>query len=75
MPKVDDKVPQRQGSLSLATSLRTNNFELRTTQNQEMENNEDIDTHYMIKARSMIESQAKVELKSNLFVSLVWATG
>ena len=52
-----------------------NDFELRTTQNQEMENNEDIDTHYMIKARSMIESQAKVELKSNLFTSLVRVVG
>jgi hypothetical protein len=46
MPKVDDKVPRRQGSLSLATSLRTNNFELRTTQNQEMKNDEDMDTDY-----------------------------
>jgi hypothetical protein len=30
-----------------------------------------MDTNYMIKAQSMIECQTKLELKSNLFVSLV----
>jgi hypothetical protein len=33
--------------------------------------NEDMDTNYMIKVQSMIECQTKLELKSNLFVSLV----
>jgi hypothetical protein len=57
------------------TSASINNFESRTTQNQEGENDEDMDTNYMIKAESMIESQAKVELKSNFFVGLVQAVG
>jgi hypothetical protein len=35
----------------------------------------DMDTNYMIKVQSMIESQAKVELKSNLFASSVRAVG
>jgi hypothetical protein len=29
----------------------------------------------MVKFQSMIVSKVKVELKSNLFVSLVWTTG
>jgi hypothetical protein len=57
------------------TFANTNNFELRTTQNQEGKNDEDMYTNYITKVQSTIESQAKVELKSNLFVSLIWAAG
>lgn len=45
------------------------------TQNQERENDEDIDDNYIIKAQSMIESQAQGVLKSNLFASLVQTAG
>jgi hypothetical protein len=38
-------------------------------------NDEYMDVNYMVNAQSMIESQAKVELKSNLFASLVRAAG
>jgi hypothetical protein len=37
----------------------TNNFESRTTQNQEGENDEYMDINYMVKAQSIIESQAQ----------------
>jgi hypothetical protein len=57
------------------TSISTNNFELRTTQNQEGEHDENMHTNYMIEAQSMIESQAKVESKSNLFTSTVRLAG
>jgi hypothetical protein len=57
------------------TSIRTNNFEFRTTQNQEGENDEDMHTNYMIEAQSMIKSQAKVELKSNLSTSPIHPVG
>jgi hypothetical protein len=48
-----------------------NNFELRTIQNQEGENDEYMDINYMVKAQSNIESQAQGELKSSLFVNPV----
>jgi hypothetical protein len=53
----------------------TNYFESRTTQNQEGENDEYMDVNYMVKAQSMIESQAQGESKSSLFADLVWTTG
>jgi hypothetical protein len=53
----------------------TNDFELRTTQNQERQNNEYMDVRYMVKAQSIIESQAQGELKSSLFVNPVRTVG
>jgi hypothetical protein len=49
----------------------TNYFELRTTQNQEGENDEYMDINYMVKAQSIIEFQAQGELKSSLFANQV----
>jgi hypothetical protein len=57
------------------TFARTNDFELRTTQNQERQNDEYMDVNYMVKAQSFIESQAQGELKSSLFVNPVRTAG
>jgi hypothetical protein len=53
----------------------TNDFESRTTQNQEGENDEYMDINYMVKAQSIIESQVQGELKSSLFVNPVQTAG
>ena len=53
----------------------TNDFESRTTQNQEGENDEYMDINYMVKAQSIIESQAQGELKSSLFANPVRTAG
>jgi hypothetical protein len=52
-----------------------NDFESRTTQNQEGKNDEYMDINYMVKAQSIIESQAQGELKSSLFANPVRAAG
>jgi hypothetical protein len=49
----------------------TKYFESRTTQNQEGDNDEYMDVNYMVKAQSMIESQAQGESKLSLFVDLI----
>jgi hypothetical protein len=62
---------------SITTStpfVGTNDFESRTTQNQEGDNDECMDVNYMVKAQSIIESQAQGELKSSLFVNPVQTT-
>jgi hypothetical protein len=61
--------------ITITTFVSTNKIESRMTQNQERENDEDIDDNYIIKAQSMIDSQAQGVLKSNLFVSLVRTAG
>jgi hypothetical protein len=53
----------------------TNYSELRTTQNQEDETDGYMDVNYMVKAQSIIESQAQGELKSSLFTNLVRTAG
>jgi hypothetical protein len=53
----------------------TNNFESRTTQNQERENDEYMDVNSMVKAQSIMESQAQGESKSSLFTDLIWIAG
>jgi hypothetical protein len=53
----------------------TNYFESRTTQKQEGENDEYMKVNYMVKAQSIIESQAQGESKLSLFTDLVQTTG
>jgi hypothetical protein len=53
----------------------TNNFESRTTQNQEGENHENMNINYMVKAPSIMEPQAQGESKSSLFADLVRIVG
>ena len=53
----------------------TNYFESRTTQNQGGKNDEYMYINYMIKAQSIIESQAQGESKSSLFADLVRTAG
>jgi hypothetical protein len=62
-------------STTLTPFAGTNNFETRTTQNQEGKNDEYMDINYIVKAQSIIESQAQGELKSSLFVNPVRTTG
>jgi hypothetical protein len=62
-------------STTLTPFVGTNDFELKTTQNQEEENDEYMDVNYMVKAQSIIESQAQGELKSSLFANLVQTGG
>jgi hypothetical protein len=64
----------QEGEQSLTTSnttltayADTNDFESRTTQNQEGENDEYMDVNYMVKAKSIIDSQAQEKLNSSLF--------
>jgi hypothetical protein len=44
----------------------TNDFESRTTQNQEGENDEYMDVNYMVKAQSIIDSQAQEKMTSKI---------
>jgi hypothetical protein len=64
-----------QGSTTSSTTstpfVGTNDFELMTTQNQEGKNDEYMDVNNIVKAQSIIESQAQGELKSSLFVDPV----
>jgi hypothetical protein len=52
-----------------------NDFESRTTQNQEGENDEYMDINYMVKAQSIIEYQVQGKLKSCLFANPVRTAG
>jgi hypothetical protein len=62
-------------STTSTPSVGTNDFESRTTQNQEGDNDEYMDVNYMVKAQSIIESQAQGGLKSSLFANPVQTTG
>jgi hypothetical protein len=53
----------------------TNDFESKTTQTQEVQNDEYMDINYMIKAQSIIGFQAQGELKSSLFANPVKTAG
>jgi hypothetical protein len=53
----------------------TNNFESRTTQNQEGDNDEYMGVNYMAKAQSIIDFQTQGELKSSLFKNPIRTVG
>jgi hypothetical protein len=53
----------------------TNDFESRTTQNQEGENDGYMNVCYMVKVQSIIYSQAQGEFKSSLFTNQVRNAG